>query len=32
MSIRGKIDGPGQREFSVPVNPKAEAGFAEVKP
>lgn len=31
MSIIGKINGPGQREFSLHVNPKSEAGFAKVK-
>lgn len=31
MSNRGEIDGPGQSEFSLPVNPKAGAGFADVK-
>lgn len=27
MRIRGKIDGPGQREFSLCVNPKAKDGI-----
>lgn len=31
MSIRGKIHGPGQREFSLPVNPKAEDGICRSK-